>query len=167
MKNIFQACSEGFNSYFQKVKFLYLVWIKIYRQYKLSIFPCNVDNFWSAQDIKIAPSGNTNWSLLNILAKYFSIIRNYTLSVFFRKESTIFTTKTRFSNEFSQHYWQQPFDGDSFVSQLRFDAYAIGRNDSMVIPLLANQDTTPMLKLPKAPWRSTLISHKHRAYKDT
>ena len=30
-----------------------------------------------------------------------------------------------FSNEFSQHYWQESFDGDSFVSQSRFDAYAI------------------------------------------
>ena len=28
------------------------------------------------------------------------------------------------SNEFSHHYWQEPFDGDSFVSQSRFDAYA-------------------------------------------
>ena len=50
-----------------------------------------------------------------------------------------------FSNEFSQHYWQESFDGDSFASQSRFDAYAIGRNPSMVIPLLANQDLTPML----------------------
>ena len=29
-----------------------------------------------------------------------------------------------FSNEFSQDYWQGSFDGDSFVSQSRFDAYA-------------------------------------------
>ena len=29
-----------------------------------------------------------------------------------------------FSNEFSQHYWQESFDGDSFASQSRFDAYA-------------------------------------------
>ena len=66
---------------------------------------------------------------------------------FLCKESTLFTTKTRFSifsNEFSQHYWQESFGGDSFVSQSRFDAYAIGRNPSMVIPLLANQDLTPM-----------------------
>ena len=29
-----------------------------------------------------------------------------------------------FSNEFSYHYWQKSFDGDSFASQSRFDAYA-------------------------------------------
>ena len=29
-----------------------------------------------------------------------------------------------FSNEFSQHFSQESFDGDSFVSQSRFDAYA-------------------------------------------
>ena len=29
-----------------------------------------------------------------------------------------------FSNEFSQHHWWESFDGDSFVSQSRFDAYA-------------------------------------------
>ena len=28
------------------------------------------------------------------------------------------------SKELSQHYWQESFDGDSFVSQSRFDAYA-------------------------------------------
>ena len=45
-----------------------------------------------------------------------------------------------FSNEFSQHDWQESFDGDSFVSQSM-----IRRNPSMVIPLLANQDLMPML----------------------
>ena len=29
-----------------------------------------------------------------------------------------------FSNEFLQHYWQESFDGDSFVSQSRFETYA-------------------------------------------
>ena len=29
-----------------------------------------------------------------------------------------------FSNECSQHYWQESFDGDSFVSQTTFDTYA-------------------------------------------
>ena len=82
--------------------------------------------FWSAQDIKIAPSGHANWSLLNVLAKY------------------LFTTKTCFS----QHYGKKSFDGDSFVSQSRFDAHAIGRNPLMGIPLLANQDLTPMLYQP-------------------
>ena len=27
------------------------------------------------------------------------------------------------SNEFSQHYWQESFDGDSIAIQSRFDAY--------------------------------------------
>ena len=44
---------------------------------------------------------------------------------FFRRESILFTTKTCFSNEFSQQYWQESFDGDSFVNQSRFGAYAI------------------------------------------
>ena len=42
----------------------------------------------------------------------------------FRKESALFTTKTRFSNEFPQHYLQESFNGDTFVNQPRFDAYA-------------------------------------------
>ena len=33
-------------------------------------------------------------------------------------------TSRCFSNEFSQCYWQESFDGDSFASQSRFDAYA-------------------------------------------
>ena len=55
------------------------------------------------------------------------------------------------------HYWQESFDGDSFVSPIKFDAYASrnisGRNPLMVIPLLANQDLTPMLLRPR-PYRS-------------
>ena len=47
----------------------------------------------------------------------------------------------------SRRYWQESFDGESFVSQSRFDAYAIGRNPSMVNPWLANQDLMPMLCL--------------------
>ena len=43
---------------------------------------------------------------------------------FFHKDSTLFTTKTRFSKEFSQRHWQESFDGDSFVSQSRSEAYA-------------------------------------------
>jgi len=42
---------------------------------------------------------------------------------FFRKKGTLFATKARFSNEFSPH-WQEFFDGDSFVSQSRFDTFA-------------------------------------------
>ena len=33
-------------------------------------------------------------------------------------------TKIHFSNEFSPHWWQESFDGDSFVSQSRFEVYA-------------------------------------------
>ena len=58
----------------------------------------------------MAPSGNVNSSFLNMLAKYFSIIRNYVLSV----------SRTNSRN-------------------------IIGRNPSMVNPLLDNQDLTPML----------------------
>ena len=43
---------------------------------------------------------------------------------FYCKEIALITTKIHFSNEFSQHYWQESFDGDSFVSQSRFDTYA-------------------------------------------
>ena len=35
------------------------------------------------------------------------------------------------ASEFSQHYWQESFDGDSFVSQSRFDAYADQRKGPM------------------------------------
>ena len=44
-------------------------------------------------------------------------------------ESTLFTTKTCFPilfNQFSHYYLQESFNGDSFVSQSRFDAYANG-----------------------------------------
>ena len=30
-----------------------------------------------------------------------------------------------FSNEFSQHHWQESFDGDSFINQSKFDDYAL------------------------------------------
>ena len=35
-------------------------------------------------------------------------------------------TSRCFSNEFSQRYWQEFFDGDSFACQSRFDACAAG-----------------------------------------
>ena len=59
-----------------------------------------------------------------MLATYFSIIQNYVYSIII-KESTLFTTKTRFSNEVWQHYLQESFDSDSFVSKSRLDTYAI------------------------------------------
>ena len=62
-----------------------------------------------------------------MLAKYFSIIRNYVLSVssqrkynFYHQNTLVFDFRTNSRN-------------------------IIGGNPSMVIPLLANQDLTPML----------------------
>ena len=60
-------------------------------------------------------------------AKYFSIIRNYVLSVSSQRKFTF--------------YHQNTFL-DAFRTNSR---NIIGRNPSMVIPLLANQDLTPML----------------------
>ena len=57
-----------------------------------------------------------------MVAKYFSIIRNYLLSPFSQRKHT----RTK----------------DAFRTNSR---NIIGRNPSMVIPLLANQDLTPML----------------------
>ena len=42
----------------------------------------------------------------------------------FGRKSTLFPTNTHFFDEFLQHYWQESSNGDSFVSQSRFDAYA-------------------------------------------
>ena len=92
----------------------------------LSIFSFNVDNFWSTQDIKISPSGTVNWSLLNMLAKYFWIFETMCYQ-FFRKERTLYHQNTLLG---------------AFRTNFR---NIIGRNPSMVIPLLANQDFTPML----------------------
>ena len=62
-----------------------------------------------------------------MLAKYFSIIRNYVLSV---------------SSEGKYIFYHQNTLLDAFRTNSR---NIIGRNPSMVIPLLANQDLTPML----------------------
>ena len=80
------------------------------------------------QDIKIAPSGNVNRSLLYVLAKYFSIIRNYVLSV---------------SSQRKCNFHHQNTLLDAFRMNSR---NVIGRNPLIVIPLLTNQDLTPMLK---------------------
>ena len=61
-----------------------------------------------------------------MLAKYFSIIRNYVLSVSLQRKCNF--------------YHQNTFL-DAFRTNSR---NIIGRNPSMVIPLLANQDLTPM-----------------------
>ena len=60
-------------------------------------------------------------------AKYFSIIRNYELSVSSQRKYTFYHQNTLLS---------------------AFGAYScntIGRNPSMVIPFLANKDVTPMI----------------------
>ena len=62
-------------------------------------------------------------------AKYFSIIRNYVLSV---------------SSQINYNFYHQ----NKFLNALRMNSRnIIGRNSSMVIPLLANQELTPMLCL--------------------
>ena len=65
-----------------------------------------------------------------MLAKYFSIIRNYVLSV---------------SSQRRYNFYHQSMLLDAFRMNSR---NAIARNPSMVIPLLANQDLTPMLARP-------------------
>ena len=62
-----------------------------------------------------------------MLAKYFSIIRNYALSVLSQRKYT---------------FYHQSMLLDAFRPNSR---NMTGRNPSMVIPLLANQDLTPML----------------------
>ena len=62
-----------------------------------------------------------------MLAKYFSIIRNYVLSV---------------SSQRKYNFYHQNTLLDAFRTNSR---NIIGRNSSMVIPLLANQDLMPML----------------------
>ena len=62
-----------------------------------------------------------------MLAKYFVIIRNYVLSV---------------SSQRKYNFYHQNTFLDAFRTNSR---NVIGRNPSMVIPLLANQDLTPML----------------------
>ena len=62
-----------------------------------------------------------------MLAKYFLIIRNYVLSV---------------SSQRKYNFYHQNTLLDAFRTNSR---NVIGRNPSMVIPLLANQDLTPLL----------------------
>ena len=62
-----------------------------------------------------------------MLAKYFSIIRNYVLSV---------------SSQRKYNFYHQKTIRDAFRTNSRNIS---GRNTSVVIPLLANQDLTPML----------------------
>ena len=63
--------------------------------------------------------------------KYFSFIRNYVLSV---------------SSQRKYNFYLQNKLLDAFRTNSR---NIIGRNPSMVIPLLANQDLTPMLFYPQ------------------
>ena len=62
-----------------------------------------------------------------MLAKYFSVVRNYVLSVFSQRKYTVYHQNTV---------------RDAFRTNSR---NITCRNPSMVIPLLANQDFTPML----------------------
>ena len=62
-----------------------------------------------------------------MLAKYLSIIRNYVLSVFTQRKCTFYHQNTLL---------------DAFRTHSH---YIVCRIPSMVIPLLANQDMTPML----------------------
>ena len=64
---------------------------------------------------------------MNMPAKYFSIIRNYVLSVSLQRKYNFYHQNTLL---------------DAFRTNSR---NIIGRNPSMVIPLVANQDLTPML----------------------
>ena len=63
-----------------------------------------------------------------MLAKYFLFIRNYVLSVSSQRKYNLYRQNTLL---------------DAFRTNSR---NSIGRNPSMVIPLLANQDLTPMLR---------------------
>ena len=107
---------------------LYLVQSKTYQHYKSSIFAFNIENFLSVQGTQIAPSGNVMLKLLEHACKIFSIIRNYVLSVFSQREKNyvlkLSTKKVHLSNKFLQHHWQECLDGDSLISQSKFDAYA-------------------------------------------
>ena len=62
-----------------------------------------------------------------MLAKYFSFIRNCVLSVFSQRKYTFYYQNTLL---------------DAFRTNSR---NIIGRNSSLVIPLIANEDLTPML----------------------
>ena len=89
---------------------------------------CSADNFSSGQDIKIVPSGNVNRSLLNMLERnHFLIVRNYVLSVYSQRKYTFYHQNTLLA---------------AFRTNSR---NIIGRNPSMVILLVANQDLMPML----------------------
>ena len=68
-----------------------------------------------------------------MLAKYFSIIRNYVLSV---------------SSQRKYNFYHHNTLPDAFRTISR---NIIGRNPSMVIPLPANQDLTPMPSIGRNP----------------
>ena len=62
-----------------------------------------------------------------MLTKYFSIIRNYVLSVFSQTECTFYSQKhaSRANSLYIiDNYEEDSLDDDSFVSQSRFGAYA-------------------------------------------
>ena len=62
-----------------------------------------------------------------MLAKHFSIIRNYVLSVFSQRDYTFYPRDTLLERILATslaNYEEDSLDGDSFVSQSRSDAYA-------------------------------------------
>ena len=77
-----------------------------------------------------------------MLAKYFSIIRNYVLSV---------------SSQRKYSFYHQNTLLDALLTHSR---NIIGRNPSMVIPLLAHQDLSPMLNHKQ--WDYALLDHGNR-----
>ena len=74
-----------------------------------------------------------------MLAKYFSFIRNCVSSVYFAKKVSFYHQQTLL---------------DAFRTNFR---NVIGRNHSMVIPLLAIQDLTSMLNRPNRGNRNRII----------
>jgi len=126
MEKYFASMFRRLQFTFPKGAMLYPAQIKSYRHYKKRRMACNVDNFRSTQDTKNAPSVNVNRGLLNTPAKYFSITRNYAPSVLPQRKYTF--------------YYR-----NALLDAFRMNSCnIIGRNPSMVIPLLANQDLMPM-----------------------
>ena len=80
-----------------------------------------------------------------MLAKHCSIIQNYMLSVSPQRKYT---------------FYHQNMLLDAFQT----NSHNIGRNPSMVSPLLANQDLMPMLVTLEACWFQEIQSNNHPAF---
>ena len=64
--------------------------------------------------------------------------------------------------DFSQYYWQESFDGDSFVSQSRFDAYA--SHYQCFKSILGLQKESPINKACSGGY--TVFKAKYKSWKD-